>query len=54
MAATKSSRPSPTPTQLMAAVADHRPNLVILDVRMPPTFTDEGTRAARELKDAAP
>jgi DNA-binding NarL/FixJ family response regulator len=39
---------------LMAAVTDRRPNLVILDVRMPPTFTDEGTRAARELKDQHP
>ncbi len=39
---------------LMAAVIDHRPDLVILDVRMPPTFTDEGTRAARALKDARP
>ena len=31
-----------------------RPDLVILDVRMPPTFTDEGTRAAREIKAAPP
>jgi DNA-binding NarL/FixJ family response regulator len=41
-------------SQLSAVVAEHRPNLVILDVRMPPTFTDEGTRAARELKDEHP
>lgn len=41
-------------SHLLAAVADHRPNLVILDVRMPPTFTDEGARAARELKDQHP
>jgi DNA-binding NarL/FixJ family response regulator len=41
-------------SQLLSAVATHRPNLVILDVRMPPTFTDEGTRAARELKDQHP
>jgi DNA-binding NarL/FixJ family response regulator len=41
-------------SQLLSAVNDHRPNLVILDVRMPPTFTDEGTRAARDLKDQHP
>src|SRR5215204_2744389 len=28
-----------------------RPDLVILDIRMPPTYTDEGARAAREIKD---
>jgi DNA-binding NarL/FixJ family response regulator len=39
---------------LAAAVRDHRPHLVVLDVRMPPTFTDEGTRAARDLKLAHP
>ena len=32
-------------------VADRqRPDLVVLDIRMPPTYTDEGTRAARDLK----
>ena len=31
---------------LLAAVEEHRPELVIADVRMPPTFTDEGIRAA--------
>lgn len=39
---------------LRAAVESTRPALVVLDVRMPPTFTDEGARAARELKDAHP
>jgi DNA-binding NarL/FixJ family response regulator len=39
---------------LLAAVREHRPNLVVVDVRMPPTFTDEGTRAARDIKDACP
>ena len=35
---------------LLQAVDDQRPDLVVLDVRMPPTFTDEGARAAREIK----
>jgi DNA-binding NarL/FixJ family response regulator len=39
---------------LPAAVAGHRPDLVVVDIRMPPTFTDEGARAARELKRAQP
>jgi DNA-binding NarL/FixJ family response regulator len=32
--------------QLLRAVADHRPDLALIDVRMPPTHTDEGIRAA--------
>ena len=39
---------------LLAAVKEHGPDLVVVDVRMPPTFTDEGTRAAREIKAAFP
>jgi DNA-binding NarL/FixJ family response regulator len=35
---------------LLAAVALHRPELVIADVRMPPTFTDEGIRAALVIR----
>ncbi|MBM9465741.1 response regulator transcription factor [Nakamurella leprariae] len=34
----------------LAAVAEHRPDLVVMDVRMPPTFTDEGLRAALALR----
>jgi DNA-binding NarL/FixJ family response regulator len=34
----------------MAAVAEHQPDLVILDVRMPPSFTDEGLRAALVIR----
>jgi DNA-binding NarL/FixJ family response regulator len=41
-------------TALMAAVAEHAPGLVITDIRMPPTFTDEGLRAAAELRRAYP
>jgi DNA-binding NarL/FixJ family response regulator len=32
--------------QLLAAVAEHRPDVVVTDVRMPPGYTDEGVRAA--------
>lgn len=40
--------------QLIAAVAEHSPDVVITDIRMPPTQTDEGVRAAREIKQAHP
>jgi DNA-binding NarL/FixJ family response regulator len=46
--------------QLLLAVEQHlaaggdRPDLVVVDVRMPPTFTDEGARAARQIKQAHP
>ncbi len=39
---------------LLATVEEHEPDLVVLDIRMPPSFSDEGARAARELKDARP
>ena len=39
---------------LLAAVASHRPDVVVADVRMPPTFTDEGLRAALELRRSHP
>jgi DNA-binding NarL/FixJ family response regulator len=35
---------------LTAAVDEHAPDIVVTDVRMPPTFTDEGLRAALELR----
>jgi DNA-binding NarL/FixJ family response regulator len=41
-------------TELLATVADLRPDLVVLDVRLPPTFTDEGIRAAVSLRATAP
>ena len=40
--------------RLPATVRAHRPDLVVLDIRMPPTFTDEGARAARQVKDEHP
>ena len=45
---------STTPTGLRAAVSEHEPDLAVVDVRMPPTFTDEGIRAARWIRDAHP
>lgn len=36
--------------ELLAAVESHRPQLVIADVRMPPTFRDEGIRAALVIR----
>jgi DNA-binding NarL/FixJ family response regulator len=39
---------------LRAAVSEHRPDLAVVDVRMPPSFTDEGIRAARWIRDAHP
>jgi len=39
---------------LLAAVAAHRPDVVVTDVRMPPTNTDEGIRAAARLRETDP
>ncbi|MEU1392615.1 MULTISPECIES: response regulator transcription factor [unclassified Nonomuraea] len=39
---------------LLRAVEEHRPELVITDVRMPPTHTDEGLRAALVLRRQHP
>jgi DNA-binding NarL/FixJ family response regulator len=41
-------------TDLPDLVERARPDLVVLDIRMPPTFTDEGARAAHELKQRCP
>ncbi|MET8005212.1 response regulator transcription factor [Nonomuraea glycinis] len=40
--------------QLLRAAAEHRPDLVLTDVRMPPTHTDEGLRASLVLRRAQP
>jgi DNA-binding NarL/FixJ family response regulator len=40
--------------ELLAAVEEHRPEVVITDIRMPPTGTDEGIRAAAILRESHP
>jgi DNA-binding NarL/FixJ family response regulator len=39
---------------LLRIVNAHKPDLAIVDVRLPPTFTDEGVRAAIELRERHP
>jgi len=39
---------------LIATVDEHRPDLAVIDIRMPPTYTHEGARAAVELRERHP
>ena len=39
---------------LLSAVERHRPEVAVVDVRMPPTHTDEGVRAALTIRSAYP
>lgn len=39
---------------LLAAVDEHEPDVVLTDIRMPPTGTDEGIRAAEQLRTTHP
>jgi len=39
---------------LLATVAEHEPDLAIVDVRMPPTYEDEGMRAAVDIRRLHP
>jgi DNA-binding NarL/FixJ family response regulator len=41
-------------SSLLEAVAEHHPDVVVTDIRMPPTHTDEGMRAAAELRRLHP
>ncbi|MET9594842.1 response regulator transcription factor [Streptomyces sp. NPDC006516] len=43
-----------TAEELTAAVAEHVPDIVVTDVRMPPGFSDEGLRAAVALREVRP
>ena len=40
--------------ELLARIPADRPDVVVVDIRMPPTFTDEGLRAAREIRRSYP
>ncbi len=44
----------PDADALLRAVGEHRPDLVVVDVRMPPTHTDEGIRAALVIRRQYP
>jgi DNA-binding NarL/FixJ family response regulator len=39
---------------LLESVHDVRPDVALIDIRMPPTYTDEGLRAAREIRARYP
>ncbi|WP_112243291.1 response regulator transcription factor [Kribbella monticola] len=40
--------------QLLKAVDEHQPDVCVVDVRMPPSFTDEGLRAALVIRQRSP
>ena len=40
--------------ELVNALVTHRPDVAVVDVRLPPTFTDEGLRAAIEARTQVP
>jgi DNA-binding NarL/FixJ family response regulator len=43
-----------SPEELLRGVCEHDPDVAIIDIRMPPTFTDEGLRAAHEIRARHP
>jgi DNA-binding NarL/FixJ family response regulator len=45
---------SGTADDLLRHVAMHRPDVAIVDIRMPPTHTDEGLRAAQTIREKHP
>jgi DNA-binding NarL/FixJ family response regulator len=42
------------PQELLAAVAEHRPDAVLTDIRMPPSHTNEGIVAAKQIRAKYP
>ena len=45
---------SGTATDLMLKVRSYDPDVAIIDLKMPPTYTDEGLQAAREIREKHP
>ena len=45
---------SDNPRQLLELVREQRPDLAVVDIRMPPTHTTEGLDAARKIREDAP
>jgi DNA-binding NarL/FixJ family response regulator len=45
---------APDADSLIAVIEDSRPDVVVTDVRMPPSHTDEGIRAAADIRARAP
>lgn len=45
---------APNAGELVAQTRDLDPDLVVTDIRMPPSYTDEGLRAALELRQSMP
>jgi DNA-binding NarL/FixJ family response regulator len=43
-----------SPEQLLREVSEHEPDVAIIDIRMPPTFTDEGLHAAHQIRAGHP
>ncbi len=43
-----------SPEELLAAVDEHEPDVALVDIRMPPTQTDEGIQAAHEIRRRHP
>jgi len=43
-----------TPDELMLKVRSYSPDVAVVDIRMPPTNTDEGLRAAKEIREKHP
>jgi DNA-binding NarL/FixJ family response regulator len=44
----------PTAEELLSAAEEHTPDVFVVDVRLPPTYTDEGVHAAAELRSRDP